>query len=358
MSEVETWLSECRRSGTRRVYAGNIQKFFTWHKGSLPDFLKLSSKELKHLALRYQAEHENDKANSVAAVVTALSSFASYLDKPFSLRGKRVRQQPDLTSHIFSNEDLQKMFDVACTRDKCWLALGTSLGWEIEGILSLDKLLLQNLCERAKAENKQYMFFNAWRHKTGVPRLGVLNPLALEWSQKWLDESHSQPKRKRRAHSVDRVVSDLFDLTEEGVNAIMRRLAKEANLHLTGRIHFHLLRGWVMSSLSGAGFNEWQIKFVVGKAIPVQDATYLRTLQREIEGKYPKIYEEYLSIRPSKIMTIIDEKKTREIEDLKVKLAELAGLVYILADKSNMKKQVTEYLAKRKQDVARKYQIV
>ena len=55
---------------------------------------------------------------------------------------------------------------------------------------------------------------------------------------------------------------------------------------------------WLMSRLSRCGFNEFQIKYILGKSIGVSDRTYLQTLMSEVEEKYPKVYNDYLNIAP------------------------------------------------------------
>jgi hypothetical protein len=127
-------------------------------------------------------------------------------------------------------------------------------------------------------------------------------------------------KRKSDKKTKDRVVSGVFDITAEGANKIMRTLARQAGIVTTGRIHFHKLRGWVMSGLSRAGFNEFQIKYLMGKAIPLTDMTYLQTLQQEIEERYPEAYEHYLCLKPSiqeRLIKDVTRQASQEIEKLK-----------------------------------------
>jgi hypothetical protein len=64
---------------------------------------------------------------------------------------------------------------------------------------------------------------------------------------------------------------------------------------------------------------------VVGKAIPLRDMTYLQTLEQEIEERYPKAFEQFLNIKPAKVVTVVDQNliqqvhnKDAEIEELKV----------------------------------------
>ena len=67
-----------------------------------------------------------------------------------------------------------------------------------------------------------------------------------------------------------------------------------------------------MSGLSRCGFNEWQAKFVLGKAIPLADSTYLQTLEFEVKDRYPKAYDEYLNLENETSKDL--KKKTLEIE--------------------------------------------
>jgi hypothetical protein len=214
------------------------------------------------------------------------------------------------------------MFEIANTKQKALLALSCSLGWEVSAVLELDRKTLSGLVDRAKSENQQFIYFISQRHKTGAARLGVLNPLCLEWLGKWLTESKGMRFRKRKLDkkTKDRVVSEVFDITAEGANKIMRMLARQAGIVTTGRIHFHKLRGWVMSGLSRSGFNEFQIKYLMGKAIPMTDMTYLQTLREEIEEKYPTAYESYLCLKPSiqeRLIKDVTQRATQEIEKLK-----------------------------------------
>lgn len=77
-----------------------------------------------------------------------------------------------------------------------------------------------------------------------------------------------------------------------------------------------------MSGLSRSGFNEWQVKYVLGKAIPMSDGTYLQSLEQEVRERYPKAYENYLNLEtnvPRKAVTTL----TGEIEHLKEENIEL-----------------------------------
>ena len=285
----------------------------------LEDFLELSTKEQRHLCLLYQNENiESLNHNTINATLTAVSSLLDHLDRPINWKRSRIKSRPDLSSHVFSNGDLSKMFAVGNTKEKALLALATSLGWEISSILRLNRKALHDMIDRAKANDQRFIYFRNIRRKTGALRLGVLNPLAIEWVDKWLRESEGYRPRKRdpKRESKVNVISEVFDLTALGVNKMLKRLARDAQIKTVGRIHFHKIRGWVMSGLSRAGFNEFQIKFVMGKSIPLSDSTYLTSLQQEVEERYPQAFETNLNLNPSvspKTMITL----TGEIEQLK-----------------------------------------
>lgn len=327
--EVKHWLEECRRPNTFRSYVSRIKRFFKWYTGSYEDFLALDAKELRHLLLQYISQNTAQPANSTRGVVNTMNAFLINLDRPVAFRrGERPRLTPDLDSHNFSNGDLSRMFDVAGTRDKALLALMVSLGWEISAVLELEREQIEQLLARAKSEGQKFIYWRSVRRKTGVQRLGVLNPLAIEWLEKWLRESSGQKMRKRKADkkTADRPVSGIFDLSPEGVNLMLRRLAADAGLTVTGRIHVHRIRAWVMSGLNSAGWHEWHIKFLVGKAIPVQDSTYLTSLEKDIEKLYPKAYDNYLNIKPERIVRVVDEETRRKaaaVEQLLKRVEEL-----------------------------------
>ena len=88
----------------------------------------------------------------------------------------------------------------------------------------------------------------------------------------------------------------------------------------TGPIRFHRIRAWLSSRLSRAGFNEFQWKYIIGHAIPIQERAYLLTLKNEIEEKYPRVYEDYLNIYPQE--TAKAKEKDAIIKDLQTRIEE------------------------------------
>lgn len=325
---IKEWLDECRTESTKASYQKHIKFFQEWYQKPLSSFLELDMKEMRHIALTYQSAMQKKaiKTNSVIAYMTALGSFCNSNGKPLLLKGKRLRIQIDIDSHVFTNGDLAHIFDVADTQGKAVLATLVSLGWEVSSILELRRARIQGLIEQAKQKGERYVYFRDQRKKTGALRLGILNPLAIDWISEWLKVSPESiirtSKRNLRKNTWD--PESLFGYTtKEGINQVLKRLARTAHITTSGRVHTHLIRKWVMSGLSRAGFNEFQIKFCMGKSIPLSDQTYLQTLEEEIRARYPKAYESYLSIKPEKFVTVIDSEKTKELERLTLENKEL-----------------------------------
>ncbi len=325
--QVENWLSECRTANTERQYRIRITNFLNWYNGTVEQFLALTPAEKRNAILRFQNAPIHKSKNTAGSHVVAILSFLRSVDMPLDLRGKKLRYQMDISSHTFTNGDLQKMFEVADIKGKALLALATSLGWEVSAVLGLKRAYVESLIAKAKSENQQFYYFLSQREKTGAPRLGVLNPLAIEWLSKWFIESDQYPKRNRiKNPKRDYGNSDIFDVNEASANKIVQRLARRAHIVTTGRVRFHKIRGWVMSNLSRAGFNEFQVKFCVGKAIQASDMTYLNTLQEQIAERYPAAYNDYLSLQstvPAKALV----KMSKETEAIKADNAELKAKI-------------------------------
>lgn len=157
-----------------------------------------------------------------------------------------------------------------------------------------------------KANGEQYVFFEDKREKTGVPRLCILNPLAIEWLTKYLGLTKDNHGER------------LFNYTSDGIERMLNRLANQSGMKRTGTIRFHRIRSWLMSRLSRAGFNEWTIKFIIGHAIPLVERAYLLDLKSQVEEKYPLVYEDYLNIYPQE--TAKAKEKDAIIQDLRARV--------------------------------------
>jgi hypothetical protein len=365
---VEEWLAEKRTANTRRTYERRLRQFLTYHQMTPEEYLNLPSKRQRTLALKFQNEQPDKNPNTIYSVLTAVGSFVDHHDKPIRWKRARVKPRPDVSSHVFSNGDLEKMFQIGNVKEKGMLALATSLGWEIRGVLKLKRKTLRDLIDRAKDTGQKFVYFKNVREKTGAQRLGILNPLAIEWVDKWLQQSENMKPMKRKHDREARIniVSEVFDLTGEGFNIMLKRLARKAQIKTTGRVRFHAIRKWVMSGLSRSGFNEFQIKYVLGKAIPMSDLVYLQSLEQEVRERYPEAYEHYLNLNPTvspKAMNTLSkelEEKSAEIEELKTQVSRLEKLFIDAIDTftgqphisqaDNMDAEIAKMIAKKRKN--------
>jgi integrase len=285
---IDEWLAEFTAPQTKSTYKNRIEFFFK-STGLSPEKLsELSIDEIKHTLLVFRQEQlsKGTAQNGVLGAITAVRSLCIQFNKPIKFRkGQIGKTEADNDSHVFSNGDLKLLFDVGDTEDKAILATATSLGWEISSFLDLDREHISKVIDHAKQNNENFVFFSDTRSKTGEARLAVLNPLAIQWLTNYLATRKDSDTR-------------LFPISQDGVQKLLYRLAQQSGLKTTGNLRFHAIRKWLMSRLSRANFNEYQIKFVLGKSIGVSDRTYLQTLQTEIEEKYPRLYDEFLNINP------------------------------------------------------------
>jgi len=281
--DVQQWLSEYSNPRTQNTMRIRLSGFLKWFDGDIKDLIKLSSKECKHQILQYQSEMKasGKPNNSILSVITSVRALFKYLEKPLAFgRGRLVSLQEAQNKHSFSNGDLKTMFEVSDTRGKALIALGCSLGWAISDTMALQRSKVETMLERAKDNGDKFIFFKRARIKTNAKALGILNPLAIEWLTKWL-----------KIHKG----SKLFDITDSQINRALQDIAKESGIKLLGKVSFHCFRGWVFSSLVKSGFSEFASKYVVGKTIPLSDATYL-SLEEDIKEKYTEAYEKYFNI--------------------------------------------------------------
>lgn len=309
---IEEWLSEYQNANTKRVLRIRFKKFLAWSKMTAARLSELSSKEAKSKLRIYQAEQKRRDVpnNTILSEITAVRSFFAYLEKPIQFRrGQLVKQAMATGYHKFSNGDLGKMYNSGNAFDKALLATGVSLGWEISAILDIKREDFTRYAERAKTEGKEFFTFESQRKKTGAPRFGILNPLALESLERYFSVSKGKAETDK-----------LFPITTPGANQLLRRLAREANITLTGTVRWHNIRKWLMSKLSRAKFNEFQINYLLGKTIPITALTYLDTLQQEIEERYPEAYKMHLCITRYQTKNREDEiaKLRKELEETRL----------------------------------------
>jgi len=283
---VRSWLNEFSNPRTRRNYTYGIRAFFNAVDFTPAEFIKLSQREIKQAVLGFQKKLKDEGVADGKISVTTITvrSFLSSQDVVVKFRRNQlVAGGADNSSHVFSNGDLNRLWSVGGAFEKALIACACSQGWEVSMFLGQSRDKIQRRIEHAEQNGVKFVFFMDKRDKTGAERLCVLNPLAIECLKNYFAVRSDDDPR-------------LFPITQDGVQKMLYRLAKDANLKTTGALRFHNIRKWLMSRLSRCNFNEFQIKFVMGKSIGISDGVYLQTLQSEIEEKYPTVYNDYLNI--------------------------------------------------------------
>jgi hypothetical protein len=300
---VDKWINSYAKWQSRNAYFFGLANFKRWFRKPLSEWLKLPSWNEKKpcwekIALDFQNFAVNNplpdalKPLSVNTVLTALRALASFTyyhkHETFKLRrGQRLQNEMDTDSHIFKNGDIARMFDVGDPQQKAIVATFASLGWEFSGVLGLDRKRVEKLIAQAEQAGERFVYINEQRGKTGVPRFASLNPLAIEYLKKYWQRWKGPPIFKIR--------------TKGGLNEMLHQLAEKSGIVLTGSVHSHLFRKWVMGQLSRAGWNDYQISYYVGKKIPGDKQTYLLRLEQDIREMFPETYEKYLTLRPEKV---------------------------------------------------------
>lgn len=295
---MEQWLNEYTNKTTRSNAEINFKVYLQWSKKTpkqlIDEFEQVKTKSQilqfqNYLINEYVSPHTNQKLkpNSVRSILTSVRAFyTSQKEMVRGLKSKIINVEEAKGEHIFSLDDLRAMYAVGDLRDKAILSTATSLGWEISAFLDLDKDFVEALVKRAKAQNVEFIAFDWQRHKTGATQYGILNPMAIFSLEQYLAKLNKENPTQKK----------LFDLTEVSVNNILRKLVQDANLALIGTIRFHLLRKFLMSSLSDANLNAFEIKLILGKEIGIADKTYLQTLKKSAFDKYQKAYPTHLSL--------------------------------------------------------------
>ena len=285
---LHDWLSEfTKKPDTIRLYYGRFKVYLEWIKKTPKQLvIEFDKKQVKSLLLQFQGylvqKYKNNTARSI--LTTAMSFYASQCE-PITMKRKLIQIEGATGQHIFSTEDLRKMWHVANTRNKAILAVGCSLGWDVSLILAMDRNFFENLVKRARSEKQDFIAFDWTRPKTQSSIYGILNPCAIDSLERYLEKT-KDIKSERLWHDLT---------TEDAINDVLKSLVQEAGIVTIGTIRWHLLKKWLMSQLDRAGLSEFENKTIIGKKIPITDSTYLQTLKRNAFEKYQKAYPIFLS---------------------------------------------------------------
>lgn len=290
----EKWLEELKPSSAGQ-YKNRFQDFLDWIGTTDEEIYKEWKttedrdefiKKWSSIALRYYRYwvEKTGKVNTARGQVTAVRSFfASQCGKLKIKKGAIGKPKAAKGEHVFSQQDLMKMYNFAGVREKAILATAVSLGWGSSDFLSLEREFLEKQIKRARSEGLNFIRFDWVREKTGEAMMGILTPEAMDSLEEWFKRI---PKSKWAFPSNGFGNAEGRAICNDTLNDILKAMVKEADIVTTGSIRFHLLRKFLMGELSGAGLNEFEQKIIVGKAIPVTDLTYLQKIKDDAFEKY------------------------------------------------------------------------
>jgi len=120
----------------------------------------------------------------------------------------------------------------------------------------------------------------------------------------------------------------LCPLTHAGMGYWLKSLAKRANIVPRGRIHFHMLRKFLMSALANSNINTWHIKLMVGKSISNDIFTYLKNQTKTLREEYKRAEPNFILGEISNGIHNVFEKQAKTIGNLE-EIAEVVARVLL-----------------------------
>lgn len=268
---------------TRKSYKAGLRKFEGYFGKSIDEVLKLREQDLVsdniHQRRRFEKEIEKfhqsllDKGygiNTARTMTLGIIQIFRYFDMPLRKRyGSKISKTVISTrDHMLSIFDIRQMHKVGDVRARTLLCMSKDLGWRISDFLSILKTEVEPLLKR-----KPPVPFRKLTKKEKVPAYSFLSDESLQHlktylptlkpNNKWLWEG-----KRRNSH-----------LDAESVNDLLKKLAKDTQLELTGSLHFHAFRKLFMTTGVELGCNHWAIKMLVGKAVNSSDLTYISQAQ-------------------------------------------------------------------------------
>jgi len=222
----------------------------------------------------YQKLLEEGKSINTARNKTiAVRSFFNSAYVKLKIRRGAIGKPQMAFEHSFSIQELRRMFYMGDIREKVILALGRSLGW---GSGDFVKIRKDDIAKAIQNTKNGFAFFPRYRKKSGELMKSIITPDAVNVLETYLPTINSEwlfPAGNGRGH-----------ISVDTLNYIIRNLAEKAGIK--DHIRFHLLRKFLISALVEGGLNEWEVKVLVGKAIPVTDFTYLQRISESAFAKF------------------------------------------------------------------------
>lgn len=272
------WLEYCKTKGlkangeaqledmkTRRQSNDQTVKFF--YDNEVPKFFKWLTTEY-----RSPLKQKPLSESSALSVCTAVRSFFSYhrygleIQKDKLPSSEKVAQK--FEDHSFDIYQLRTMANHGDLFEKSVLACGVNLWLRAGDFINLNRDMIELHIKReeetAQSENRtvDIVEFELTTEKEKEPCSCHLSKETVEFLTEYF---RTYPKKSEK----------LFELNEDTLNDLLRRLADKAKITVTGRIRWHCLRKFGITLMHGK-VTEPVMKYMVGKHISKDLRTYIQ----------------------------------------------------------------------------------
>jgi hypothetical protein len=309
----QIWLEYCKAKGLllsgseqledikkRRLSSDNTVKYF--YDNEIPKLFKWLRTEFKG-----KTTHEPLSETSALAVTTAIRSFFAYHRYTLEIKKDALpsseKVESVFTDHAFDIYQLRSMFQCGDLRERTVLSCAKDLWLRVHDFMTLNRDLIELAIRReqelAENENRDMdiVEFELTTEKEKEPCSCHLSHETTE-----LLEQYLKTYPKTNGH--------LFDLTEDALNDLLRRLAEKSKITVNGRTRFHCLRKFGITLMHGK-VTEPVMKYMVGKHISKDLRTYIQNNK--------ETYKAFKTIEPliSLTKTNGNGNMTKQLEEMK-----------------------------------------
>lgn len=251
------------------------------------------------------------KSNTALSIISSVRSFFTNEATSIKLQqGKLPRREMAMGEHRFNLNEFRSMWLVADTEGKARLSVAISLGWGVGDFLGLKTRFIKEVIRNV--DDDGFASFDYRRSKTKARIRGILPPSAIQDLKEYLK---GVPDDKEYLWT---------SRTKEGFSYWVRSLCSEVGITENGTIRFHLIRKYTFDMVSSQ-CGVYEAKLLVGKRIPISDATYLHNLEDRLLERYKKFAYPLLQLngtiqsQEGKIEKLTDkvESWTIEVEEWK-----------------------------------------
>ena len=334
-TRLDNWLSKASTPRTQSLWNNRWKRFANWvvsemnpltgtpyldcHIDEVDDVIRsdfetmpshLFHDRYRDLLTKYVTSFRNASSNTVASYVSSVRSF--FTNEATSIRlqkGKIPRPEMAMNEHRFTLEELHRIWMVADTEGKARLSVAVSLGWGIGDFMDLERLFIEQVLNNVDEDG--FTCFDTRRKKTKARVRGILNPCAVHDLLTYLPRI---PTQQHRLWSIQ---------THEGCNVWLKTLVKEAGIQENGSIRFHLLRKYVFNIVSSQ-CGPYEAKLLVGKTIPLSDATYNHGLEDRLLARYKEFAAPFLTLDASTEQGFDVSQVEEHVQDLDTTIQALA----------------------------------